>query len=516
MDPYDERAARDLMRALVADGAVAAALTTYDELARRLRDELGIDPAPPTVALHLAVLREEELPAEDTGGPVRRRSASLVGRDVELAAMDRSWAAATAGEGGLVLVDGVGGIGKTRLLDATSELAESTGGLALQGRCHPAERSLFLQPFVDALRPVLLGSSDAELGDLLREHTGPWVLLLPELAEVVEVSTPVPATAAIERRRAYDAVAAVLRRLSRRRPVLLSVDDLQDGGAATVDLLGFLAGRLSGERVLLVGAVRAEDEATVSRLSDRASRLTLAPLSPAAVEALAAAAGLAAHADEVMGRTAGHSLSVVEYLRALATGEAGVPESLAAAVLARVARLDAPARQLVQGASVLHGRLDTRLLADLVEIPEVSAVRLCEEVSLAGLFQRDDDAYEFANDLTQECVAGLPASRTVRGLPPPRRRPAHRPAGVDGRARLRRRGSRTRRSRLVARGPVSHGSLGRGGRDRALRPGGERGSGTLPAWTGAARPCGGSRGIHGLCAGAGRHRRGAGPGPRVG
>ena len=93
----------------------------------------------------------------------------------------------------------------------------------------------------------------------------------PSSTEVVEVSIPAPATAAIERRRAYDAVAAVLRRLSRRRPVLLAVDDLQDGGAATVDLLGFLAGRLSAERVLLVGAVRAEDEATISRLSDRAT-----------------------------------------------------------------------------------------------------------------------------------------------------------------------------------------------------------------------------------------------------
>ena len=413
-DPYDERAVRDLMRALAADGAVAAALATYDALARRLRDDLGIDPAAPTAELHLAILRQQEPAAEHHGAAIGRRTTSLVGRDSELATIDRAWAAAGAGEGRLVLVDGVGGIGKTRLLDATSDLVESTGGLVLRGRCHPAERSLFLQPFVDALRPVLLGSSDAELGALLREHTAPWALLVPELAEVVEVSIPAPATAAIERRRAYDAVAAVLRRLSRRRPLLLAVDDLQDGGAATVDLLGFLAGRLSAERVLLYGAVRAEDAATISRLSDRATTLTLAALSPAAVETLASSAGLAAHADEVMGRTAGHSLSVVEYLRALAVGEAGVPESLAAAVLARVARLDGPAQQLVQGASVLHGRLDPPLLADLVEIPEVSAVRLCEELVLVGLFHRDGASYEFANDLTQECVAlSLPPALSV-------------------------------------------------------------------------------------------------------
>ena len=85
--------------------------------------------------------------------------------------MDRSWAAASGGKGRLMLVDGVGGIGKTRLIEATSDLAEASGGVVLHGRCHPAERSLFLQPFVDALRPVLLGSSDAELGELLREHS---------------------------------------------------------------------------------------------------------------------------------------------------------------------------------------------------------------------------------------------------------------------------------------------------------------------------------------------------------
>ena len=80
-DPYDERAVRDLMRALVADGAVAAALTTYDELARRLRDDLGIDPAAPTAELHLAILRQQEPVAERRGASIGRRTTSLVGRD---------------------------------------------------------------------------------------------------------------------------------------------------------------------------------------------------------------------------------------------------------------------------------------------------------------------------------------------------------------------------------------------------------------------------------------------------
>ncbi len=403
-DPFDEQAVRALMRARVAAGSAAAALLAYDELARRLRDELGTDPAPATSDLHLAILREAELPAEESRDQPRSHSASLLGREVELATVDQLWADVGAGVGHLVLVEGEGGIGKTRLLGAITELASATGGLVVGARCHPAERSLFLQPYVDALRPVLLGLGVAELGELLRGHASSWAALLPELAGLVEVVAEPRATPDIERRRAYDAVAAVLGRLARRQPVVLTVDDLQDGGAATADLLAYLAGRLAGARVLLVGAVRAEAEATVARLVDRAVRLRLQALPAEAVRALATEAGLEVHADEVLARTAGHSLSVVEYLRALAAGDAGVPESLAAAVRARVDRLHPPAQELVQGASVLRGRVDPRLLAALLDLSEVTAARLCEELAVVGLLHRVDTSYEFVNDLAQECV----------------------------------------------------------------------------------------------------------------
>ena len=406
-DPYDERAVRHLVRALVASGSVAAALAAYDGLAERLREELGIDPSAATTRLHLAVLRGRTLPGEEEGegapAPGPRRGA-LVGRSAELAALDRWWADAGAGAGGLVLLEGEAGIGKTRLLEAVADLAAASGGLALRGRCHPAERSLFLQPFLDALRPVLLEQGDAGLARLLSGHAASWVLLLPELAPVLDTSPDPPAAPGLVRRRAFDAVAAVVRRLAQQQPLLLVLDDLQDGGAATVDLLGHLAGRTAGERVLLVGAVRAEEAASVGRLADRARPLRLEALPWAAVEELAGTVGLLDRTAEVMARTAGHPLSVVECLRALSAGDAGVPESLAAAVLARVGRLGRDARELVQGASVLGGSLDPRLLADLVGATEIATVRCCEELVRVRLWHRAGTGYEFANDLTQECV----------------------------------------------------------------------------------------------------------------
>ena len=213
-----------------------------------------------TTRLHLAILREEPLPAEKHGEPLdpvrqrpRRPRPSLVGREVEVAALDRSWAAAEGRvrSGWLVLLEGQGGIGKTRLLDAVADLAESSGGLVLRGRCHPAERSLFLQPYADALRPTLLGLGSADLAGVLREHADALgVLLVPELAELVEARV-------VSRgpHRLWRDVGRTTRwrpscgGCSGASPVLLTVDDLQDAGAASVDLLGYLAGRLSGDQV---------------------------------------------------------------------------------------------------------------------------------------------------------------------------------------------------------------------------------------------------------------------------
>ncbi|CUR58778.1 hypothetical protein NOCA1160053 [metagenome] len=413
-DAYDERAVRDLMRALAADGRAAAALSAYDELARTLREDLGTDPDRATSDLHLALLRETDAGGDTAPSLPRPRGEApevlLVGRAEEVALFRSAWeGVVSASEADLVLVVGEGGIGKTRLLDAVADLGTTTGGQVLRGRCHPAERSLFLQPFVDALRPALAGLQHDQLAATLRGHEAAWVSLVADLAAVVPDAPPPPADPDLQRRATYDAVAAALRRLSATRPLVLVLDDLQDAGAATVDLLGYLARQLASSRVLLVGAVRSEDQAVAERLGDRARRVQLGPLGPEAVAALAAAAGLGPRGRQVMARTAGHTLSVVECLRALGSGDTGVPASLSQGVLARVDGLGPECRSVVQAGAVLRRRLDARLLAGLAEVSEVAATRHGEELTRAGLFVRSGAVYEFTNDLFQECVyAALP------------------------------------------------------------------------------------------------------------
>ena len=304
----------------------------------------------------------------------------------------------------------------------------------------------------------------------------------PSSAELVEARPEPPAAPAIERRRAYDAVAAVLGRLARRRPLLLAVDDLQDGGAATVDLLG-LPGR-SADRsrgpARRCGA-QPRTRTTVARLADRAIRVTLDALpSGGGRGARRGGRPVRARRRGAWRRTAGHSLSVVEYLRALAAGDAGVPESLAAAMPARVDRLRARRGELVQGASVLRGAARPAAARPTSSAstswPPCGCAR---SWPLVGLLHRES-ARTTSSSTTWPRSASTARCRRplVRGLPPTGRRPAQRPARVDGGARLSRRASPdARRTGWLLAGQAAMGRSAVEDAIGALRPGAGRGGG---------------------------------------
>ena len=410
-DPFDEGAHRLFMSACAAGGERAKALEAYARLSRRLAEELGTDPAPDTQDLYLAILRQQR--PGDPGRPgsapaqapdVTAASRGLPGRDRELAELTAAWAKAAGGEPGVVLVIGEAGIGKTRLAETLAAEAASSGAMVLGSRCYETERSLFLQPVVEALLPAVTGLPAAELRELLGDDAPPFATLVPEAAAVLG---PMPADRVavdMQRLRTFHSVLTFLRALAARTPVLLMVDDLQYAGQSTIEFVHYLGRHLGGTRMLTMATVRAENADVGAALAAVAGRVEVGPLGPEAVGQLASQAGQAALTDRILRQTRGHTLFVVEVLRALAEGDSGLPETLRSAVQARVRRLGATAEQLLRMAAVLGATVDPVTVAGMADMPPAAALNQCELALRARLLVTAGRDFEFANDLIREAL----------------------------------------------------------------------------------------------------------------
>ena len=410
-DPLDEAAHRWYMSAAAAAGEQAKALAAYEALRQRLGRELGADPAPQTRELHLAILREQDggLARSGSGraappGP-KPGAILLAGRDRESKELREAWAAAAGGQPGLVTITGEAGIGKTTLAETLAAEAAEDGGTVLRTRCYETERSLFLQPIVEAIAPVAASTPAGTLRQLLGEHATAAAGLLPEIAMLLGAPPPGRGSVEMERRRAFEAVRAFLRGLAERNPVLLAVDDLQYAGQSTVELMHFLGREPAGTRLLIAATVRAENDAQMNAaLAPVARRVEVGPLDAHAVAQLARAAGRDELAGRILERTRGHTLFVVEVLRALAGGEEGVPESLRTAVQARVRRVGPPVETLLRAAAVLGSTVDPLTLGAMLDLVPAAALEQCEAALGARLLVVSGRDYEFANDLIRDVL----------------------------------------------------------------------------------------------------------------
>ena len=425
-DSLDEAAYRWYMSASDAAGEPAKALTAYATLRDRLSAELGADPAPQTRQLHLAILREQR-PDPPRSGPDPGRSARpeaapsarrdpsrqarvqrrppLVGRDAETASLLAAWSRAAAKDAGLVMIIGEAGIGKTVLADDLVAEAADGGATLLHARCYEAERSLFLQPVLEAVAPAVSRMPAGVLRGLLGEHADAAAAVLPEAAALLGPPPPWRGSPDLERRRFFQAMSALLSGMAARTPVLFFVDDLQYAGQSTVEFLHYLARHVHDCRLLAVVTVRAEHAAEIGSVLDPvAARVEVGPLSAAAVGQLAHAAGQGGLASSIVQRTRGHTLFVVEVLRAIAGGDPDVPESLRSAVQARVRQTGAAADALLRAASVLGSSVDPLVLGDLLGLPPVNVLELCEQALEARLLVVSGRDYEFANDLIREVM----------------------------------------------------------------------------------------------------------------
>jgi ABC-type oligopeptide transport system substrate-binding subunit/DNA-binding SARP family transcriptional activator len=478
-DPVREDAHRLAMRAYCGLGQRSAALEQYRRCVKIVQDEFDTAPMAETTELYCAMLEGRFSIASRVGArppagaegllprPVGRNpldavaAGRLVGRALELELLEGCWQRAGSGHGGLVLIHGEAGVGKTRLTKEFANRVRWQGAPVLWGQCYQFEHLLPYQPVSDALRAFLPTLGPAEVARL-----APWIVgevsrLVPEISERFaspEVHTPTDTTQ--EQARLFGGVAVFLSRSSAHVPLLMVIEDLHWASASTLQLLHYLARQFAGEKVMLLGTLRPEAlerrhplHSLERRLVRQglAQSLPLPPLSPQAVEAMVvemsgAGAAVTSLAERLYRETEGNPFYLMEIVKALfeagilhlregawqgdfsqlSQGSLPLPTSLGEAIQARVDSLDDDVREALQLAAVLGGEFDFALLdalydrgaeATLEALDDLLRHRLVDEGS--GPTTRD---YAFAHLKIQEVV--------YAGIPRRRRQHAHARAGA--------------------------------------------------------------------------------------
>ncbi|MEV7349213.1 AAA family ATPase [Micromonospora chalcea] len=345
----------------------------------------------------------------------------IIGREHPAALLRAEVARLTAGHGGLALVTGEPGIGKTTLVSAAADEARRSGALVLGAACWDSDTAPDYWPWVQVLRRLARFADDpsgareavdAGLAALLGERPA------GEGDEAGDDGDEAGDGGRAEFDR-HDAVTAALVAVAQYRPVVVVLDDLHWADPASVRLLQFVTRHTWFERLLFVGTYRdAEVESgehplrpLLVPLSAKATTVTLTGLGRDDVAALMTrTAGREPGADlvaEVHRRTGGNPFFVEQTARLWHTD--GLTDTIAPGVREVVRRrldqLTAPVVEALTVAAVLGHEFDRGTVAACVPAPVAQVDRMLGRAAAARLvLPRGGGRFVFVHDLVRETL----------------------------------------------------------------------------------------------------------------
>jgi predicted ATPase len=371
-------------------------------------------------------------------GTATFKSTPHVGRAAELTLLGDWLSDAAAGHGGMHIIAGQSGIGKTRLAKAIAERAERDGWLVSIGRVYSVESGVPYAVWSDALTHLLRGLDTAARNVLTRG--GDWLgTICPAFAREGGPGSEDSDAQREGKARLLWNCSQFLARLSEKQPVLLVLENLHVADSASLELMHFVARQLNRARLGIIGTYNEAELERNPALRDMeqsllalgaAKLMRLDALTQSDVEQLVCEAFSVDHpparqlARRLYSWTRGHPFFVQETLKALVESgrlyerggawlgweveELDLPRSVRSAVSKRLERLGSDARTVAGVAAVLGARLRFSVLRLVCELPNDEVLAALDELCRAGILvesQRSDEAdYELAHPMIQDVI----------------------------------------------------------------------------------------------------------------
>jgi predicted ATPase len=331
-----------------------------------------------------------------------------------------------AGRGQVVGIVGEAGMGKSRLVTEFCHSLEVRRLAVLLGRCRSYGGTTPYLPVLELLRHFCgLTETDSPEVSIAKVHhqlqavgLAPegWAPVLFHFLGLQEEATPLTALSPEARKaRIVTLLTQLWLQASRQQPLLLVLEDLHWSDPSSEEWLSALVERMVGAPLLVLGTYRPGyrpgwlDKSYVTQV-------TLAPLPDAAsrrivLEVLPPAAQMAPLVLRLLATAEGNPFFLEELARTVVEQGAeaavsSVPETIQAVLLARLDRLPATAKSLLQAAAVIGKDVAVPLLQSITERPEESLQQDLAHLQAAEFLYETslvpEPRYTFKHVLTQE------------------------------------------------------------------------------------------------------------------
>jgi predicted ATPase len=374
---------------------------------------------------------------------LERPAVPLIGRAGEWNCLTQAWLAAQRGPPRFVLVSGVAGIGKTRLVEEFVRWADHQGGTIAMSRCYGTVGRLPYAPLAEWLRTPALRDTLSDLPEVWRSEIAG---LLPEIGiQLVEPARrDVPHAEA--RRRLFEATVRAI--AGAPQPVLFLLDDIHWADRDTLEWIAYFLRIDEPLAVVVLATLRLGEVPLEERLNAvfldlrrerRIEEISLEPLDAAETAALATAVAGAAldpiAAQRLHRETEGHPLYIVEILRAKESGldsadrlpanvsaerpatrpevRRSLPQRVLATIEARLAQLSSGARKVIGVAAVIGREFRIDTLVENSEISENEIASALDELLERRLVREQlGGSFDFSHDnIRQVAYSGLGSAR---------------------------------------------------------------------------------------------------------